>query len=182
MKSVIATPPFATAPPLDPSRRRLRWAIVGTGNISASHIRAIAQMPEIEVVAGCDIKPERLEWFRKQPGCQNARAYANYRELLRNETLDAVAVCTPNDSHAEISIAALKAGCHVIVEKPMAMNPAECTRMINAAQKAKRLLAVGFQIRYTPAVQMCARAREAGLLGAIMFVKVHALRRRGIPN
>ncbi|MBO4619092.1 MAG: Gfo/Idh/MocA family oxidoreductase [Victivallales bacterium] len=162
--------------------KRLRWAIVGTGNISASHIRAIEQMPEIAIVAGCDIKPERLAWFRQQPGCQNAATYGDYRELLRKEKLDAVAVCTPNDSHAQITIDALKAGCHVIVEKPMAMNPAECSRMIAAAKTAKRLLAVGFQIRYTPAVQMCRRAREAGLLGDILFAKVHALRRRGIPN
>ncbi|MBR0460339.1 MAG: hypothetical protein IJJ26_13990, partial [Victivallales bacterium] len=49
--------------------KRLRWAIVGTGNISTSHIRAIEQMPEIEIVAGCDIKPERLTWFHTQPGC-----------------------------------------------------------------------------------------------------------------
>ena len=164
------------------SPQRLRWAIVGTGNISASHIRAIQAMPEIEIVAGCDINPERLAWFRTQPGCQQARTYADHRELLRKERLDAVAVCTPNDSHAEISIAALEAGCHVIVEKPMAMNPAECARMIAAARKANRLLAVGFQIRYTPAVQMCARARRKGLLGDILFAKVHALRRRGIPN
>ena len=178
--NVITPPPFAPTTPRVP--QRLRWAIVGTGNISASHLRALQQMPEVEVVAGCDIKPERLALFRQQPGCQNARTYADYRELLRKEALDAVAVCTPNDSHAEIAIAALKAGCHVIVEKPMAMNPAECEKMIAAAKKAGKLLAVGFQIRYTPAVQMCVRARTAGLLGEIKFVKVHAMRRRGVPN
>ncbi|MBP5300460.1 MAG: Gfo/Idh/MocA family oxidoreductase [Victivallales bacterium] len=178
--SVLPMRAFAPTQPSAP--RRLRWAIVGTGNISASHIRALQSMPEVEIVAGCDIKPERLAWFQGQPGCQNAAIYADYRELLRKETLDAVAVCTPNDSHARITIDALRAGCHVIVEKPMAMNPAECEKMIAAAKKAGKLLAVGFQIRYTPAVQMCQRARAAGLLGKILFVKVHALRRRGIPN
>ena len=64
----------------------------------------------------------------------------------------------------------------------MAMNPAECMQMIATAKKANRLLAAGFQIRYTPAVQMCVRARQKGLLGDILFAKVHALRRRGIPN
>ena len=183
---VLRPRPFAptdgNASGATPTPKRLRWAIVGTGNISASHIRAIEQMPEIEIVAGCDIKPERLTWFRQQPGCQNAAIYGDYREMLRKEKLDAVAVCTPNDSHAKITIDALKAGCHVIVEKPMAMNPAECEKMIDAAKTAKRLLAVGFQIRYTPAVQMCARAQKQGLLGDILFAKVHALRRRGIPN
>ena len=180
--STIGTKSFATTQASAPLGKRLRWAIVGTGNISTSHIRALQYMPEVEIVAGCDIKPERLAWFQTQPGCQNARCYADYRMMLRKEKLDAVAVCTPNDSHAEITIAALKAGCHVIVEKPMAMNPAECEQMIATAKKAKRLLAVGFQIRYTPAVQMCQRARLQGLLGDILFVKVHALRRRGIPN
>ncbi|MCQ2403006.1 MAG: Gfo/Idh/MocA family oxidoreductase [Lentisphaeria bacterium] len=162
--------------------KKLRVGFIGTGNISSSHIAAYAMMPETEIVAGCDIKPERLEWFKKQPGCQNAAVYADYNMMLKAEKLDIVDVCTPNGVHAPASIAALKAGCHVMVEKPMAMNPAECQAMNDAAAKAGKLLACGFQIRYTPAVQMCKRAIEEGLLGDIMYVKVHAMRRRGIPN
>ncbi len=160
----------------------LRLAILGTGNISKAHIAALQSLPEARIVAGCDIRPERLEWFRQQPGCQDARIYADYREMLAKEELDVVDVCTPNNVHAPAAIASLKAGCHVMVEKPMAMDPGECEKMLLAARKAGKLLAVGFQIRYTPTVQMCRRALEAGLLGDILYVKIHAMRRRGVPN
>ncbi|MGN0867692.1 MAG: Gfo/Idh/MocA family protein [Oligosphaeraceae bacterium] len=162
--------------------QRLRVAILGTGNISRSHIAAFQHLPQAEIVAGCDILPERREWFLQQPGCQNARVYADYREMLEKEELDAVDICTPNGVHAPAAIASLKAGCHVMVEKPMAMNPAECQRMNAAAKKAGKLLACGFQLRYTPVIQMAKRAAEAGLLGDILYVKIHAMRRRGVPN
>ena len=162
--------------------QKLRLAILGLGNISRCHIAALQQLPQAEIVAGCDILPERLEWFRQQPGCQKARLYQDYREMLAREELDAVDICTPNGVHAPAAIASLEAGCHVMVEKPMAMDPAECQKMNRAAKMANRLLAVGFQIRYTPVVQMAKRAAEAGLLGEILYVKIHAMRRRGVPN
>ena len=162
--------------------KKLRVAIIGTGNISAGHIAAYTRFQETEIVAGCDIRPERLEWFRQQPGCQNVTVYNDYKKMLKAEELDIVDVCTPNFAHAPAAIAALKAGCHVMVEKPMAMNPAECQAMNDAAAKAGKFLACGFQIRYTPAVQMCKRAVAEGLLGDILYVKVHAMRRRGVPN
>lgn len=165
-----------------PAKRRLRWAIIGTGNISGAHIDAIAQIPEIEIVAGCDIRPERLEWFKQRTGCANAKVYADYKEMLKKEKLDVVDVCTPNGVHCPATVAALEAGCHVITEKPMAMSPAECEKMIAAAKKAGKLLCAGFQVRYQPVVQICAKAREEGLLGDVMYAKIHAMRRRGIPN
>ncbi|MCQ2396717.1 MAG: Gfo/Idh/MocA family oxidoreductase [Lentisphaeria bacterium] len=165
-----------------PAFKKLRVAFIGTGYISASHIAAYRYLPETEIVAGCDIKPERLAWFKQQPGCENAKCYDDFNKMLKAEKIDLVDVCTPNGVHAPATIAALKAGCHVMVEKPMAMNPDECKQMNDAAAKAKKLLACGFQIRYTPAVQMCKRAVDEGLLGDILYVKVHAMRRRGVPN
>lgn len=165
-----------------PKDNRIRLAFIGTGSISGSHLGALQHLPEYEIVAGCDIKPERLEWFKQQPGCQGAKVYADYNEMLAKEKLDAVDVCTPNGVHAPAAIAALNAGNHVIVEKPMAMNPAECQAMCDAAAKAGKLLEVAFQWRYHPATEMCKRAIAEGLLGDIMYVKVQAMRRRGVPN
>jgi predicted dehydrogenase len=93
-----------------------------------------------------------------------------------------VDVCTPNGVHAQPIIDACNAGCHAMTEKPMAMTPAECEKMIAAAKKAKKKLTVGFQYRYHPNTQMLVRARDEGQFGNIMFVKCQALRRRGIPN
>ena len=166
----------------DVAPRKVRWAFIGCGRISQAHLSALQQMPQVEIVAGCDILEERLEWFHQQPGCEGAYLYQDYRDMLASEEIDAVDVCTPNDVHCPAAIAALKAGCHVIVEKPMAMSPEECRKMIAASKKAGRLLAVGFQIRYTPEVEMCVKARKEGLLGEILYGKVHAMRRRGVPN
>ena len=164
------------------SPRKLRVAIIGAGNISSRHIFAYSRIPSVEIVAGCDIKAERLAWFVQQPGCGRARTYADYRELLASERVDIVDVCTPNGVHHPVAVAALRSGAHVMVEKPMAMTPAECEEMIQVARRCGRLLSVGFQVRYSPVVQMCARAVADGLLGDLLYVKVHAMRRRGVPN
>jgi predicted dehydrogenase len=174
-----ATSPIITAAK---APARLRVAFIGTGGICVMHLEAYSRLPEFEVVASCDIKPERNAWFVQQPGMQNVRTYLDYNEMLKKEKLDVVDVCTPNGVHAEATIAALKAGCHVMVEKPMGMNPEECAKMCAAAKKAGKILGVGFQFRYNSSTQMCRRAFDAGVLGDVLVVKVQAMRRRGVPN
>jgi predicted dehydrogenase len=102
--------------------------------------------------------------------------------MLREVKPDAVNACMPNGLHADAVIDACNAGCHAITEKPMAMNPAECKKMIDAAKKKGKKLAVGFQYRYHPNTELLVRAREDGMFGNIMYARVQALRRRGIPN
>ena len=161
-------------------KKRLRLAFIGCGGICQTHIAAIAKIPELEIVAGCDIDPERLEVMKSKHGIQ--KVYEKWDDMLKAVKPDVVDVCTPNGVHAPATIAALNAGCHVIVEKPMAMNPAECIAMIEAAKKNKKLLCAGFQQRYNPKSQFLKQLREAGDIGDIMFVKCQALRRRGVPN
>ncbi len=168
-----------TKPKVAP-KKRLRIAIVGCGGISEVHLRALQSMPDVEVVAGVDIKPERLDVMKEKYGIKHL--YEDWREMLAEVEPDAVDVCTPNGVHAPAAIDASKAGCHVITEKPMAMNPRECEEMIAAAKKAGKVLVIGFQFRYHPSTEMIVRARDEGQIGNVMFVKCQALRRRGIPN
>lgn len=175
----VGTESFATEEKKEVSKK-LRWAIVGCGGISTTHLAAIAKIPEIEVVAGCDIKPERLKLMQEKYGIK--AVYEKWDDMLAAEKPDVVDVCTPNGVHMPAAVAASNAGCHVITEKPMAMTPAECQQMIDAAKNNNKLLCVGFQFRYHPRSEMFVRAREAGDIGDIMFVKCQALRRRGIPN
>jgi len=107
--------------------------------------------------------------------------YSDWKKMLREVRPDAVNICTPNGVHARPAIDAAAAGCHVLTEKPMAMNPVECRKMIDAARKAKVLLCVGFQFRYHPNTEYLVRAREAGQFGKVLFVKCQALR-RSIPR
>lgn len=159
---------------------KLRVAVVGCGGIAQTHMAAFKEIPQVEVVAGVDIVPDRLKVMGEKWGVKNN--YADWKKMLKEVKPDVVDVCTPNGVHCPAVVDAAKAGAHVITEKPMAMTPAECEKMIDAAQKAKRLLAVGFQYRYHPSSQFLKRAADEGQFGKIMFVKCQALRRRGIPN
>lgn len=161
--------------------RPVRLAFIGCGHICATHLRAMEMLPNFEIVAGCDINEDRLDWFNQETGCTNL--YTDWRDMFAEmKDIDAVSVCTPNGVHMPSAIAALEAGCHVIVEKPMAMNPAECEAMIAAAKKAKKLLCVGFQYRYYSGTEFFMNAKNVGDIGDVMYVKVRAMRRRGVPN
>jgi predicted dehydrogenase len=160
--------------------KKLRVAFIGCGGIAQVHIAALKEMPEVEIVAGVDIVSDRLKVMSEKHGV--SAGYTDWKKMLKEVKPDAVSICTPNGVHAAPAIDAAKAGCHVMVEKPMAMNPAECKKMIEAAKKAGVKLAVGFQYRYHPYSQYLVKARQAGTFGDVMFVKCQALRRRGIPN
>jgi predicted dehydrogenase len=160
--------------------KKLRVAVVGCGGISDLHFRTFKKFADVEVVAGVDLRPERLEWAKNTHGV--AETFTDWKEMLKRVKPDAVDICTPNGVHAPAVIDALNAGCHVETEKPMAMTPRECEKMIAIAAKNKRKLAVGFQYRFHPSTRFLAQARDEGEFGKIMFVKCQALRRRGIPN
>ncbi len=162
------------------SGKKFRVAFIGCGGISGTHIKALQKMPDVEIVAGCDIKAERLAWFTEETRCTNV--FTKWDDMLKKVEIDGVSVCTPNGLHAPAAIAASNAGCHVLTEKPMAMTPKECQKMIDAAKKAKKKIVIGFQYRYHPNTQIIKRAVDEGILGDIKFVKCQALRRRGIPN
>jgi predicted dehydrogenase len=140
----------------------------------------LKDFPDVEVVAGVDINDERLEQMKSKWGVE--RVFKDWKTMLKEVKPDAVDICTPNGVHAQPSIDASNAGCHVIVEKPMALDPKQCQKMIDAAKKANKKLVIGFQYRYHPATEFLVRARDEGTFGNILFVKCMALRRRGIPN
>lgn len=162
--------------------KKLRVAIIGCGGIAQMHLNTYKKIPEVEIVAGVDILPERLDVMHEKWGVPREALFLDWKEMLKVIKPDAVDVCTPNGVHCAPVVDACNAGCHAIVEKPMAMNPAECQKMINAAEKNGVKLSVGFQQRYRDATKALIKARDNGQFGDIMFVKVQALRRRGIPN
>jgi predicted dehydrogenase len=162
------------------AKKKLRVAFIGAGGIAGTHMKSYAEMDDVEMVAMADISKESMARHAEQYGIPDA--FTDYREMLRKVKPDAVSVCTPNGLHAVNSVAALKAGAHVIVEKPMAMNAREAQSMISAAKKSRRKLVIGFQHRYDPKAQFIKNAVDTGQLGKVVFGRVQALRRRGIPN
>ncbi|XOV82486.1 MAG: Gfo/Idh/MocA family protein [bacterium] len=159
---------------------RLRMGFIGAGDIAALQMAKFASREDVELVAFTDVNEQILA--KRQASYPAAAIYTDYRKMLKQQSLDAVSVCTPNRFHAEPTIAALKAGCHVLCEKPLAMTLAEGRRMARTAQQAHKQLVVAFQYRLDPRTQYLRRAYEEGAFGDVLFARVQAMRRRGIPN
>lgn len=163
-----------------PESRTLRIAFIGAGGIAGAQMRCFLDMDDVEMVAMADISEAALERRSKEYDIDDC--FADYETMLSEVRPDAVSVCTPNGLHAPAAIAALSAGAHVIVEKPLAMNAREGKAMLDAAGNHGRKLVIGFQQRFDPKTQFIRKAVDSGWLGRILFGRVQALRRRGIPN
>lgn len=163
--------------------KKFKIGIIGCGGIAnGKHMPSLAKQPNAELVAFCDIVEERAKEAAEKFGTPDASVYTDYRELLKDRSIDIVHVCTPNDSHAEISIAALEAGKHVMCEKPMAKTAADARRMVEAAKRTGKKLSIGYQNRYRPDSQYLKKICDDGELGEIYFAKAHAIRRRAVPT
>ncbi|MBI4975863.1 MAG: Gfo/Idh/MocA family oxidoreductase [Spirochaetes bacterium] len=162
--------------------KEFKVGFIGAGGIAHTHAKNLKKVEDVTLVCAADVSEKGLEKFTKEQGVTTV--YTDFKEMLKKEkgNIDAVCVCTPNGLHAENSIAALEAGMHVIVEKPMAMSSKECHAMIDAAKKAKKHLVVGFQYRFNPKTAILKKQVDDGEFGKILYVRVQALRRRGIPN
>ena len=160
--------------------RTVKIGFIGAGGIARWQGEQLKKVPGAEIVAVADVNDAALEQFKKQIPVKTT--INDWKQLLAMKEIEAVSVCTPNKLHCEPTIAALKAGKHVLVEKPMAMNAEEAKAMVAAGKKAKRLLQIGFQWRFTPAAQLLHKRVAAGDFGKILYVRAQALRRRGIPS
>lgn len=163
--------------------KKVRIGVIGCGGIAnGKHLPAHKHNPDSELVAFCDIIVERAEKAAKEYGIPGAKVYKDYKELLKDKTIDAVLVLTPNISHSFISVDAMKAGKHVMCEKPMAINSKEAKKMLDAAKKYKRILTIGYQSRYTPQAIFLKKECEKGTFGDIYYAKAQAIRRRAVPT
>lgn len=161
----------------------LRIGIIGCGGIAnGKHMPALKQVKDAEMVAFCDIIPERAEKAKADFGNDDAVVYLDYKELLKDDSIDVVHVCTPNISHAEISIAAMEAGKHVMCEKPMAKTGAEAQAMIEASKRTGKKLTIGYQNRFRQDSQYLHKICEREQLGEIYYAKAKAIRRRAVPT
>lgn len=136
-------------------------AVVGLG-VGRRHVEAYAQLPESTLVAVCDQNPERLRAVADQ---YHVDTYTDVSDLLRDDRVEVVSVATPHPAHAAITIAALEAGRHVIVEKPISVELREADAMIACARRHGRTLATIFQRRFWPAALRLHQAIADGKLG-----------------
>lgn len=147
---------------------RLRFAIVGCGRIAGRHAEHINTLARLTAV--CDIDKAKADAFAEKYG---AKAYYDITHLLEDEAnIDVVSICSPNGLHATHSISALKAGFHVLCEKPLAISSADCRQMIKTAQECNRKLFVIKQNRFNPPVAAVKKAIDDGYLGKIFSVQL----------
>jgi predicted dehydrogenase len=162
--------------------KTLKIAFIGAGGIALTHMNHLAKIEGAQVVAAADVSPKSLDKLKEK--YPDVKRYTDYNAMLQelDKSIDAVDVCTPNGLHAPATIAAFKAGKHVLVEKPMAMNAKEAQAMLAAGKKARKQLIIGFQHRFDPKTKFIRDQINSGQFGKVMYVRAQALRRRGIPN
>jgi predicted dehydrogenase len=144
----------------------LRFGIIGAGNIANIHAQALRDLPMARLVAVADPIVERARSFAEQWQIQ---AYADFRELLQRPDLDVVCICTPSGLHAPQGIAAAEAGKHVVVEKPIALTPADADALIAACRRRGVLLSPVCQRRFEGPIQRLREALQQGRLGRLVL-------------
>lgn len=155
--------------------------IIGAGSISALHLGSYAAHESVNLAAVCDMNEQRAKAKAAQFGAGSY--YTNYNDLLSNADIDAVSICTWNDTHADIAIAALEAGKHVLLEKPLCKTVDEAHAIEKAAAKHKdRVFQVGFVRRHGTNAHVLKKFIDNGDLGTIYYAKASYLRALGNPG
>ena len=163
--------------------RIVKVGIIGCGGIAnGKHMPSLSAIPNVQMVAFCDLIEERAKKAAEKYGTPDAKVYTDYKELLKDKEIEVVHVLTPNKSHAAISIDALYADKHVMCEKPMAKTAEDAKKMVEAAKATGKKLTIGYQHRQKPESRYAKEYIDTGALGEIYYANCLAIRRRGTPN
>jgi len=161
---------------------KVKIGIIGCGWIASAHIKEYLRMEDVEVVALADLIPGKAEAFAKKYGVKGARFYPSGHEMLENEQLDGVSICTYNTQHAPCAIDALEHGVNVMLEKPFTVTLDEAIEVMKAEKKSGKILTIGFQPRMSANIQMIKKIIDSGELGKVYYMQAGGGRRRGIPT
>ncbi|MDQ0112412.1 Gfo/Idh/MocA family protein [Paenibacillus harenae] len=160
--------------------KAVKIGVIGTGSISSCHLQSYQNNSNAELYAVCDLNEERARKAADKYGA--SKVYTDYRELLADPAIEAVSICTWNNTHAEISIAALEAGKHVLVEKPLCRTVEDALRIQEAVAASGKLLQVGFVRRYDANAQLLRSMVDKGEFGELYYAKATTIRRLGNPG
>ena len=149
---------------------KTRFAVLGCGNIAKNHFKGIDDTEEAELVAICDVDGVKLKPYAEQ---YDVPVYKDYREMLKQENIDVVNICTPSGMHPSQTMLAAEAGKHVLVEKPMAIHLKDIDLMIEACRQNGVLLATVFPRRMAPAAQFAKQLIEDGRLGQLSLCSAY---------
>jgi len=153
--------------------RKVKIGIIGTGGMARMHAQLYQQIPGCEVTAACDISLQRVTEYGDSFGIPQRFTQSN--ELLASGNVDAVSIVTPDASHMPLSLEALKAGKHVLCEKPLALTFEDARKMASAANRAGLINMVNFSYRNGPAIHQARKMVEQGKIGNVRHVHAHYL-------
>ncbi len=151
--------------------RLVRYGIIGTGHMGIEHILNSKISEDTEVVAYADSHPTSREWGRAFVGA-DAHEYKDYRDLLNNDTVDAVIISTPNYTHVDILTDALQTDKHILVEKPLCTTIEDCFKIEKAAAAHSGVIWVGMEYRYIPATARLIEEAHSGRLGQLKMMGI----------
>lgn len=157
----------------------IRIGMIGVGQIAKSHLQNYSAIPGAQVVAAADLNADELQ--KVATARQIPHTYADFRELLKRDDLDAVDVCLHNNLHAPVTIAALQAGKHVYCEKPMAGAYVDAQAMLTTAQQTGRKLSIQLSTLFSKETKVAKRLITEGQLGKVYHARSTGFRRRGRP-
>ncbi|MEI6166349.1 MAG: Gfo/Idh/MocA family oxidoreductase [bacterium] len=144
--------------------KKVRMGVVGVGSMGIGHLDYISKASHVELTAVCDVNPERVDYAVNIYKCAS---FSDHRALLKAGVCDAVLIATPHYAHTTIGIDALKAGLHVLVEKPISVHKADCERLIAAHQKKGQVFAAMFNQRTDPHYRKIKEMLKRGDLGKL---------------
>ncbi len=145
--------------------KKLGVAVIGTGQWGKNHARVYKELPSTELIAVCDVNAERAQAMANQYG---VKAYSDSTQMLKDKSIEAVNVCTWSTILAKEALKALKAGKHVLVEKPMATNPQQAEKLVQTAEENGLHLTVGFLMRFIPGLQLIRQSVENKKIGELV--------------
>ena len=146
----------------------INWGIIGLGNIADLFAKDLALVETTKLIAVASRNQTKADQFAQKH--QAAKAYGNYEAILNDPKVDIIYIATPHDSHQSLTIAALKAGKHVLCEKPLAVNQAQVQKMIKVAQQEGKFLMEAFWSKFNPSVKAALKLVEEGRIGAINYL------------
>ncbi len=157
----------------------MKYALIGCGRISPNHIGAAVKLG-LEITAICDAVPERMTIIKERFSLPDTiSCYTDYREMLEREHPELTAIATESGRHAAIAVDCIRAGSHVIIEKPIALSLSDADRVIALAKQQNVLVCTNHQNRFNPSIQYIRRAMEAGRFGKLLHGTAHIRWNRG---
>ncbi len=152
------------------NNKRIRLAIVGTGSRGMSFGKRMSRREDVELKAVCDVNSVRMDYFVSETN-QEACCYKSLEEMCAKEELDALIITSPDRFHREHAITAIREGLHVLIDKPLAITVSGCREILDAAEKARKTVMIGFNLRHNPVLNRLKGILDDGMLGRVFLIE-----------